>query len=126
MLKNLPHGIKISISRSITSAFEQYMKEIKWDEEKFDLEAFVGQWRKYADTNSSWFEQIDGETKAHPDFHQELADKINDTIKKILSEEPTEAQIHELDRLISEAGGKDIDYSCKAEAKYHIERLKTN
>lgn len=126
MLKNLPHGLKISISRSITTAFEQYMKEIQWNEEKFDLETFVQQWRQYADTNSSWFDQIDSETKSHPQFHQELADKINETIKKVLSEEPTEEQIREIDQLISETGSKDIDFSCKAEAKYLIDRLKTN
>lgn len=124
MLKNLPHGIKISISRSITTAFEQYMKDIQWDVEKFSPDTFMQEWRSYAGSNSSWFDQIDDEVKTHPSFHEELAAKINETIDKVLKEKPSKQQIEELDQLIMELMVEDVDYSCKAEAKYHIERLK--
>jgi hypothetical protein len=124
MFNSLPHGIKISITRSISAAFEQYMKSIQWDEQKYDLEAFVNYWRDYAEKNASWFDKMNEEMKSNPEFHEELAAKINETIEKILTEPPTEEQMKELDRLIQELGIEDIDYTCKTEAKYHIDRLK--
>ncbi|MBA2871275.1 hypothetical protein HNQ85_001545 [Anoxybacillus calidus] len=124
MFNSLPHGIKISITRSISAAFEQYMKSIQWDEKKYDLEAFVNYWRDYAEKNASWFDKMNEEMKSNPEFHEELAAKINETIEKILTEPPTEEQMKELDRLIQELGIEDIDYTCKTEAKYHIDRLK--
>jgi len=125
MFNNLPHGVKISIAKSISLAFEQYMKDIQWDEARYDLEEFIQYWRNYAEENASWFAQIDEQTKASPQFHEELAAKINETIEKIVTEAPTEEQMQELDRLIQTLGIEDIDYSCKTEAKYHTERLKS-
>lgn len=117
MFNQLPQGIKISISRSISTAFEQYMKNIEWDENKYNLEDFINQWRDYAEKSASWFDKIDQKIKENPKFHEELAKKINEIIEKILTEAPTQDQMDELD-------SQNIDYSCKAEAKYHIERLK--
>lgn len=37
MYKQLPHGVKIGIARSIVVSFEKYMKDIEWNEEKFDM-----------------------------------------------------------------------------------------
>lgn len=124
MFNQLPQGIKISISRSISTAFEQYMKNIEWDEKKYNLQDFINQWREYAEKNASWFDKIDQEIKEDLQFHEDLAKKINETIEKILMEPPTQSQMDELDRLIKKLNIEDIDYSCKAEAKYHIERLK--
>lgn len=123
MFKDLSTGIKISITRSITKSFEDYMSEIGWNEKKFSIENFVAEWRKYINTNASWYDKIDDDQKNDPTFHEELAGKINETIDKILSEEPTQEQMEEIDKL-QKALGKEYDYSCKTEAKYVIERLK--
>ena len=121
--KNLSQGIKISITRSIATSFEQYMNRINWDERQFNLQHFVAEWRNYIHNHSSWYGQISDELKASTAFHEELADKINVTLDKILSEEPTEAQIEEIDSLCAQLK-EDIDYSCKMEAKYVIEKMK--
>ncbi len=126
MLNNLPHGVKISIARSIRIAFEQYMKTIKWSENKYNPETFMKEWKAYITEHSSWYGTIDEEVKSNPLFHEELAIKMNEVIAKTLTEEPTEEQITELDSLIKRLGIADIDYSCKSEAKFHIERLKSN
>lgn len=118
MLKDLPSGLKISISRSISTVFEQYMEEIKWDEEKYNLEDFIKQWQLYINNHASWFSKISEEVKSAPSFHEEVAKKINETIEKILSEPPTSEQIAELEKLQNKQS-----YSCKAEAKYLINQL---
>lgn len=123
MFKDLSSGIKISITRSITTSFEKYMSEIGWSEHKFSMEKFVEEWRRYITTNASWYDKISDDVKNDTTFHQELADKINETVDKILSEEPTEAQMEEIEKLQEELG-EEYDYSCKTEAKYVIERLK--
>jgi hypothetical protein len=123
MYKDLSPGVKISISRSITTSFEQYMAKIQWNENSFNLQDFANEWRGYITTSSSWYDQLDSDIKADPAFHQDLAAKMNETIDKILSEEPTAGQIDEIDRLQSELG-EEVDFSCKAEAKYLIEVLK--
>ncbi|MCM3004641.1 hypothetical protein [Priestia koreensis] len=122
MLKNLPQGTKISITRSIHIAFEQYMSNIQWNENQFDINDFIQQWKQYIEQNASWFKNLDAETKADPIFHEELAVKINETIEKILAEEPTEEQIHKLEEL-TKSTGKEIDYSSKLEARYLIDTL---
>jgi hypothetical protein len=124
MLNSLPNGIKISITRSISAAFEKYMEMIQWDEKKYSLAEFIAYWRGYAQKNASWFKRIDDEIKSDPDFHEELATKINEVIEKVLTEPPTEQEMTELDNLIAQLGIDDIDYTCRMEAKYYIERLK--
>jgi predicted ArsR family transcriptional regulator len=123
MLKNLPQGVKISITRSIQTAFEQYMSQIEWNEDRYQAEDFIRSWREYIEDHASWFERLSEEEKANPLFHQELADKINRTIEKIVNEEPTSEQIHQLNALLDEKGVQNITYSSKAEAKYWIDKL---
>ena len=123
MLKDLAPGIKISISRSISKSFEQYMSRIGWDENKYNLDDFIKEWREYIINSSSWYSQLSEEMKADPVFHEELAVKINETIEKVFSEEPTPAQIEEIEKL-QEKHGKEFDYSCKMEAKYIIDTYK--
>jgi hypothetical protein len=123
MFKDLSPGIKISITRSITTAFEQYMNRIDWNESEMDLSAFIADWRDYIQNQASWFDKLESDIKNNPLFHEELAGKINETIEKILSEEPTEAQMDEIDALQKEVR-EEYDYSCKTEAKYVIEKLK--
>ncbi|WP_042350961.1 hypothetical protein [Bacillus massiliigorillae] len=123
MLKNLSPGMKISISRSIYTAFENYMNSIQWDEEKANIEHFVQEWREYIIHHASWYEKIDDEIKADPAFHSALATKINQTIDKILNEAPTEEQMSEIDTLHKEAEVEEYSYSCRAEARYVIDQL---
>lgn len=120
MFKNLSTGIKISITRSITITFENYMREIKWNEDKYSLEDFVIQWRDYINETASWYNKIADSIKADPVFHEELATKINETIAKLLSEPPTTQQIEEITKLEKRLGEK-FSYSCKAEASFLID-----
>lgn len=123
MFKDLSPGIKISITRSIITAFEQYMNRIDWNESKMDLSAFIADWRDYIQNQASWFDKLESDIKNNPLFHEELAEKINETIEKILSEAPTKAQMDEIDALQKEVR-EEYNYSCKTEAKYVIEKLK--
>ena len=123
MLKNLSPGVKISISRSISTAFEQYMNSIEWNEEIADMKMFVLQWKEYITQNASWYEKVDETLKTDPAFHEELANKINQTINKILSERPTDDQIEEIEELQKQVSIKEYTYSCRAEARYVIEKL---
>ena len=123
MFKDLASGIKISISRSITTSFEQYMGRIGWNEDKFNVEDFIREWKEYIETSASWYGQISDEMKADPVFHEELAVKINEVINKIFTEAPTQAQMEEIESLQTKHG-REFDYSCKMEAKYIIETYK--
>ncbi len=123
MLKELPSGVKSSITRSITTSFELYMERIEWDEKKFSLPEFIKEWQRYINQQATWYEKVDDEVKNSPVFHEELAQKINATIENIFSTEPTNEQIEEIARLQEELQ-TDIDYSCKAEARYLIAQLK--
>ncbi|QPC47685.1 hypothetical protein [Mangrovibacillus cuniculi] len=125
MLKDLSAGVKISITRSINIAFEQYMADIKWEEERFAMADFMQAWRKYIEENASWYEQLTPEQRSSEEFHSELANKINETINKILGDEPTEEQIAQLDKLQAETGDETF-YSCKLEAKYLLEKLEAD
>jgi hypothetical protein len=122
MLNQLSSGTKISITRSIKTAFEHYMAKIDWHEDKYSILDFIEEWRKYINENASWYNNLDEKTKNDPQFHQDLAVKINETIEKLLSEEPTEEQINLIDSLQEELG-TDVSYSCKTEAKYLFEKL---
>lgn len=124
VFKGLPHGVKISISRSIKAAFEKYMEKIEWNEDQFNMLQFINFWKEYAKENSTWNQNLDASLLNDHTFHEELAAKINETIEKVLSEEPTAEQIEELERLIKEQGIKDLTYSCKLEAQYYINSLK--
>ncbi|MFS0783815.1 hypothetical protein [Bacillus sp. 1P06AnD] len=123
MLKNLSPGVKISISRSITTAFEQYMNSIEWKEDEADIEKFVSEWRDYILHSASWYKKVDDKIKNDPAFHKELAGKINQTIDKILSEVPTEEQMKEIEELQKQVSCKEYIYSCRTEAKFVIEQL---
>ncbi len=123
MKSELTPGVKISITRSITTAFEQYMANIEWSDKLYSLPEFVKEWRIYIENHASWYGKLSHEVKSSPEFHQFLADKINETLEKILSEEPTEEQMKEIEELEKQLG-REIDYSCKLEAKYWIDTLK--
>ncbi|WP_256519576.1 hypothetical protein [Domibacillus sp. A3M-37] len=122
ILNGLSHGIKISITRSITMAFEQYMANIMWDEDTYSPSDFMKEWQRYIQQNASWYSDVPSDVKNDPRFHEEMAVKINKVVAKIFSEEPTEVQIETINAL-QEKLGTDYDFSCKAEARFYIDFL---
>ena len=123
MYKKITPGVKISISRSISTAFEQYMKSIQWGEDQADIVEFVANWKGYITSDASWYAKVDESVKEDPAFHKELAAKINQTIDKILNEKPTEEQMNLIELLQEQTNSEEYMYSCRAEARYIIEKL---
>ena len=121
MYKQLSSGVKISITRSISTSFEAYLASIGWDEDKFSMEDFMASWQKYFKENAAWIERIPQEVLLSNEFHEEIAKKIDEVIDKILTEPPTEKQIETIDALQAQLN-TNYSYSCKAEAAY-VEQL---
>lgn len=121
MYKNLSPNLKSSITRSITQTFEQYMESIKWSESAFSIEDYIVSWREYITTRALWYTEISDTVKANPQFHEELAIRINEVINRILEDPPTEDQIATI-QMMQEKLGTYYTYDCKAEAAY-VERL---
>ena len=123
MYKGLPSGVKISITRSISTSFESYLASIGWDEEKFSMEDFVANWQKYFKENAAWFDKIPQEVLLSTEFHEELAKKIDEVIAKILNEKPTQKQIESIEEMQKQLG-TTYTFDCKAEAAYVEQLLK--
>lgn len=124
MLQNLSAGLKVSITRSIQTSFDQYMRQIDWDVEAFTYEGFALVWQDYIHNSATWYKQLEDEVKNDQSFHQELAVKIQETIEKILSEEPTKVQVEQLKKLQKDGVIDSVTDLCKLEAKYYIEKNK--
>ena len=123
MYKGLSSGVKISITRSISTSFESYLASIGWDEEKFSMEDFVASWQKYFTENAAWFDKVPQEVLMSTEFHEEIAKKIDEVIAKILSEKPTKKQIDSIEKMQKQLGTK-YTFDCKAEASYVEQLLK--
>ena len=123
MYNELSSGIKSSITRSITKAFEIYMTNINWDEELFTIEDFVKSWQLYIVESATWFKKVPQEVKESPEFHEEIALKINASIEKILSEPVNEDLIASIE-IMQEKLDTHFKYGCKAEALYVESLLK--
>lgn len=123
MLKDLPRGTKVSITNSIKTAFELYMRNLEWDLEAYSWDDFLAEWKSYNEQYASWQSTVEDSILNSEQFHQELATKMNADITKILNDDPTEDQIQQIEQLVKELKVEDPSYSCKLEAKYHIERL---
>ena len=121
MYKELSSGVKISITRSISTSFESYLTSIDWKEERFSMEDFIASWQTYFKENAAWIEKIPADVLMSTEFHEEMAQKIDEVIAKILNEEPTAKQIETIEALQKELG-TNYSYNCKAEAAY-IEQL---
>ncbi|MER2108095.1 MAG: hypothetical protein ABS949_14260 [Solibacillus sp.] len=121
MYKELSSGIKISITRSISTSFELYLASIGWDEDKFSMEDFMASWQKYFKENAAWFEKVPQAVLVSEEFHAEIAKKMDEVIAKILGEEPTKKQIDSIEKLQKQLG-TSYTYDCKAEATY-VENL---
>ncbi|GLC87907.1 hypothetical protein [Lysinibacillus piscis] len=123
MYKDLSSGVKISITRSISTSFESYLASIGWDEERFSMEDFVASWQAYFQENAAWVDKIPADVLMSTEFHQEMAQKIDEVIAKILNEEPTAKQVATIEELQKELG-TNYSYDCKAEAAYVEQMLK--
>src|SRR5690625_3563091 len=115
MYNDLSPNLKSSITRSITQTFEQYMESIEWSESKFNIEDFIASWREYITTRALWYSEISDTIKASPEFHEQLATRINKVIDRILEDPPTEEQIAKI-QMMQEKLNTHYTYDCKAEA----------
>ena len=123
MYHELPTGIKSSITRSISKAFELYMAKIGWDEKLFSIEDFIKSWQSYIQESATWYEKVPLEVKESQGFHEEIANKINATIEKILSEPVHEDLIASIETKQDKLN-THYKYGCKAEALYVESLLK--
>lgn len=121
MYKELSSGVKISITRSISIAFESYLASINWDEDQFSMENFMMSWQKYFKENAAWYDKVPQEVLVSAEFHEEMAKKIDEVMAKILNDKPTKKQIESIEKLQQKLG-TNYTYDCKAEAAY-IEQL---
>lgn len=124
MYKQLSSGVKISITRSISTSFEAYLASISWDEDKFSMEDYMVSWQNYFKDNAAWIDKVPTEVLLSAEFHEEIAKKMDEVINKILTEAPTEKQKKEIDKLQKQLG-TDYQFDCKAEAAY-VEQLLKN
>ena len=117
MYKELPATVKSNITRSISMVFQQYMASIQWSENNFNMEDFLLNWRNYINESPFWADKVSIECKLHPEFHEEVAIKINQVIDKILNEPPSEDQVAKIE-MMQEEINTHYNYACKAEASY--------
>lgn len=123
MYKKLSSGVKISITRSISTSFESYLASIEWSEDKFSMEDFMISWQNYFKDNAAWIDKVPQEVLLSNEFHAEIAKKIDEVLSKILNEKPTEKQKTEIAKLQKELG-TNYTFDCKAEAAYVEQLLK--
>ena len=123
MYKQLSSGVKISITRSISTSFEAYLASIGWDEEKFSMEDYMASWQKYFKESAAWIDKIPADILLSTEFHEEIAKKMDEVIAKILNEEPTEKQKKDIAQLQKKLG-TNFKFDCKAEAAYVEQLLK--
>ncbi len=123
MFKSLSPNLKSSITRSITLTFEQYMTEIEWNSDRYDMEDFMKRWSEYITEKALWYEKIPDDVKHATQFHEEIAVRINEVIQKALSEPPSEDQIATIEQM-QEAHNTKYLYECKAEAAFVEAELK--
>ena len=123
MFKSLSPNLKSSITRSITQTFEQYMTEIQWDPEHYDMADFMKRWSEYITEKALWYEKIPDDVKYATQFHEEIAVRINEVIQKVLSEPPSEEQITTIQQM-QEVLNTQYVYECKAEAAFVEAELK--
>ena len=123
MYKDLSSGIKISISRSISTVFDLYMTKIGWEEDLFKMEDFMECWKNYIEQSASWFDKVPLDIKESNDFHKEIAKKINATIEKILTDPVSNELVASIENM-QKTFNTQFQYGCKAEALYVESLLK--
>ena len=75
----------------------------------------IANWREYITVKALWYSKIPDEMKIDPEFHEDLAQRINEIIARILSEPPSEEQIVAIQSMQEELD-THYEYHCKAEA----------
>ena len=123
MFKSLSPNLKSSITRSITQTFEQYMTEIEWNPDRYDMNVFMKRWSEYITKKALWYEKIPDDVKYSVEFHEDVAKRINEVIQKVLSEPPSEDQIATIQQMQEELNTQYV-YECKAEAAFVEAQLK--
>lgn len=123
MFKSLSPNLKSSITRSITQTFEQYMTEIEWNPDRYDMADFMKRWSEYITEKALWYEKIPDDVKYATQFHEEIASRINEVIQKVLSEPPSEEQIATIQQMQEKLNTQYV-YECKAEATFVEAELK--
>ncbi|GKV69174.1 hypothetical protein NCCP2716_16720 [Sporosarcina sp. NCCP-2716] len=123
MFKSLSPNLKSSITRSITQTFEQYMTEIEWDPERYDMNDFMKRWSEYITKKALWYSKIPDDVKHSAEFHEDVASRINEVIRKVLSEPASEDQIASIEQMQEDLNTEYI-YECKAEAAFVEAELK--
>lgn len=123
MYKALTPSVKSNITKSISKVFEKYMKRIEWKEESFHLRDFMNTWKTYIENEAKWYKQVPDEVKAAPEFHESIAEKINQTIDRVLKEPPSEEQVARIE-IMQESLHTSYDYACRAEADFIENKLK--
>ncbi|MFA9560399.1 CotH kinase family protein [Evansella sp. AB-rgal1] len=121
---NFSRGMKVSINYSIKKSFVEYMENIDWDDSKYDSDQFIQFWLKSSKDNASWYKEMDKNLLEDPKFQDQLTEKVNEAIQKIIETEPSEEQIDEIDKLVETLNIEDIDYCCKAEADFQLQKLR--
>ena len=124
MLKKLSPNIKSSITRSISQSFEQYMSDIGWSADEYNIEQFYANWREYITTKALWYDKIADDIKADPEFHEDLAKRVEEVLIRILNDPPTEEQIAQIE-ILQQQLNTHYEYGCKAEAVYVQNILET-
>ena len=124
MLKKLSPNIKSSITRSISQSFEQYMSDIGWSENEYNIEQFYANWREYITTKALWYDKIPDDIKADSEFHKDLAERVEEVLIRILNDPPTEEQIAQIE-ILQQQLNTHYNYGCKAEAVYVQNLLET-
>lgn len=122
MFHNLSQEIKDAVLQSIATDFEQYMKEIEWDYNRYDPASFKKAWWDRAE-HASWYSKVEREVLENPQFKEEVNEEMGEIIEKTFKDLPTDEQTEELDALIKKLNLK-IDYCSKAEVEYYLEKLK--
>lgn len=117
MYKDLSSGIKISISKSISTVFDSYMTKIGWEEDLFKMADFMDYWKNYIEQSASWFDKVPMDIKESNEFHKEIANKINATIEKMLTSPVSNELVATIENM-QKTLNTQFQYGCKAEALY--------
>ena len=100
------------------------MSDIDWSVEDYSIEQFYANWREYITTKALWYDKIPDDVKASPEFHKELAERVEEVLIRILNDPPTEEQIAQIE-ILQQQLNTHYTYDCKAEAVYVQNLLET-
>lgn len=100
------------------------MSDIGWSADEYNIEQFYANWREYITTKALWYDKIADDIKADPEFHEDLAKRVEEVLIRILNDPPTEEQIAQIE-ILQQQLNTHYEYGCKAEAVYVQNILET-